>query len=103
MAYFERTRDAAAEDLQEQIAVLSRQLSSLQKAIKRRGSAAYEDGRDGATDLYGEAWERVQDAMPLLRRRAARAERAARDNPAIAATILGVVLVGLAAVFLSKK
>jgi len=103
MAYFERTREAAAEDLQEQIAALSRQLNVLQKTMKKRGFSALEDGRDSASELYEDAWSRFQDAMPLLRKRAAQAERAARDNPGVSALVLGVALAGLAAAFLARR
>lgn len=103
MSYFERTREAAAEDLQEQIASLSKQLASLQKMVKKQGYSAYEDGRDAAAEIYGDAWERFQDALPLLRKRATQAERVARDNPAITAAVVGVVLVGLAAAFFSSS
>lgn len=103
MVFFERTRDAAAEDLHDQIDVLSRQVASLQKALRKRGHAAYDDGRESASHLYSEAWHRLQDALPLMRQRAHQAERAARDNPAVTAAVVGVVLAGLAVVFLSKK
>jgi multidrug efflux pump subunit AcrA (membrane-fusion protein) len=103
MAFFERTREAAAEDLQDQIAALSHQISALQKAMRKRGYAAFEDGKESAGDLYGEAWDRFHDALPVIRKRAYQAERAARDNPAVTAAVVGVVLAGLAVAFLSRK
>jgi prefoldin subunit 5 len=103
MAYFERTREAAVEDLQDEIAALSKQLASLRKSIRKRGYAAYGDGRDSAVDLYGEAWERLQEALPMLRKRATQAERAAVDNPLTTAAVVGVVLAGLAIAFVSRR
>ncbi|MBN9070872.1 MAG: hypothetical protein J0H34_04570 [Rhizobiales bacterium] len=103
MSYFERTREAAAQDLEEQITMLSKQLAALQKAARKRGLAALEEGGSAASDAYADAWDRFQDALPALRSRAARAEAAARENPAITAALLGTALAGLAILFFSRR
>jgi len=47
-----RFRDDLQDDVQDQIARLSREVASLRKTMTKRGGAAYEDARDAAGDLY---------------------------------------------------
>lgn len=97
-----RFREDFQDDMQDRIARLSREVSSLQKMASRRGGAAYTDARDGAGDLYDDLWERVHDAMPDLRRGARRARDTARDNPVVT-TAIAVGVVGLLAVLLTRR
>jgi ElaB/YqjD/DUF883 family membrane-anchored ribosome-binding protein len=89
-------------DVQDQIAQLSGQVSSLQKIVSRQGRAAYSDARDGAGHLYDELWEHVHDAMPDLRRGARHARDAARENPVVTAAV-AVGIIGLLAVLLTRR
>jgi ElaB/YqjD/DUF883 family membrane-anchored ribosome-binding protein len=97
-----RFREDFQDDMQDQIARLSREVSSLRKMVSRRGGAAYSDARDSAGDLYEDLWERVHDAMPDLRRGAQRARDSARDNPMVA-TAVAVGVIGLLALLMSRR
>ncbi|UCI05947.1 glycine zipper domain-containing protein [Mesorhizobium sp. B1-1-8] len=89
-------------DLEKQVAVLSRQLNDLRKAMAKRGDA-YEDGREAASDYYSQFSERLHEALPEIRRRGRALERTARDHPATAAAV-GLVVVGLlAGLLLSRR
>lgn len=89
-------------DLEAQVARLNRELATLKKAMTKRGSAAYADGRETAADLYDDLRERLDEAMPHIRKGARNVERAARDNPAVTAAVaLGVI--GLLAALLSRR
>ncbi|RWL14205.1 MAG: hypothetical protein EOR57_32095 [Mesorhizobium sp.] len=90
-------------DLEKQVAALSRELAALRKAVSRRGSAYYEDGRDTASDYYSDLAERFSEALPAIRRHSRVIEKTARDHPATAAAV-GLVVVGLvASLFLSRQ
>jgi ElaB/YqjD/DUF883 family membrane-anchored ribosome-binding protein len=97
-----RFREDLQDDMQDQIARLSREVSSLRKTAARRGEGVYAAARDGAGGFYDDLWEHVQDAMPDLRRGARHARDTARDNPLIAAAV-AVGVVGLLAVLLSRR
>lgn len=99
---FSRFRGDAEDDLEAQVARLSKEMSSLKKALSRRGSDAYDDARDTAADFYGEFRDRLSDALPVVRRRARAAGEVARDHPATAA-VVGLVVVGLLATMLLRK
>jgi ElaB/YqjD/DUF883 family membrane-anchored ribosome-binding protein len=83
---FSRFRGQFEDDLDTQVARLSREVSSLKKALSKRGAAAYEDTRDSASDIY-------EDVVDLAKQSRA-VRQAARDNP-VAATVIGVAVVGL--------
>ena len=97
-----RFRGDLQDDMQDQIARLSREISSLRKTASSRGGAAYADARDGAGDLYDDLWERVHDAMPDLCRGARRARETARENPVVTAAV-AVGVIGLLAVLLTRR
>jgi ElaB/YqjD/DUF883 family membrane-anchored ribosome-binding protein len=97
-----RFREDLHDDMQDQVARLTREVSSLRKMVSRQGQAAYADARDGAGDLYVDMWERVQDAMPDFRRGARRARDTARDNPVVTAAV-AVGVIGLLAVLLTRR
>ncbi|MEP9371729.1 hypothetical protein [Mesorhizobium sp. KR1-2] len=87
-------RDDMAEDLEDQIWALRREVSSLKKRLSKRGAAAFEDTHRGASDIYDEILSRVHDAMPHIARRTRKVGQAARDNP-VATTVIGLAVVGL--------
>ncbi|RUM99717.1 hypothetical protein EET67_02180 [Pseudaminobacter arsenicus] len=91
---FSRFRGQFEDDLESQVARLSREVSSLKKALAKRGATAYEDTRDSASDIYEDMVARLSDAMPDIARQSRAVRQAARDNP-VAATVVGVAIVGL--------
>jgi hypothetical protein len=97
-----RFREDFPDDVQDRIARLSREISSLRKLVSRRGGAAYEDAHAAAGDLYGGLRERLHDAVPDLHRGARRARETARDNPAVTAA-LAVGVIGLLVVLLARR
>lgn len=96
------SRFRGEDDLEAQVAHLSRELSALKKALSRRGSDAYDDARDSAADLYGDLRDRFSYALPMMRRHGRAAGEAARDHPA-ATAVVGLVVVGLLAAMLARK
>ena len=102
MASFSKIRSDIEGDLEDQIARLSKELSSLKKSLSKRGAVAYEDTRESASELYSDVWDRVQDALPVVRKRAREAEKLAKDNPATAAAV-GLVIVGLVLTLLARR
>jgi ElaB/YqjD/DUF883 family membrane-anchored ribosome-binding protein len=99
---FSRFRSDVEDDLETQVARLSKELAALKKTMSQRGSNAYDVARDTADDVYGDLRERIFDSMPLVRKRARAAEQVARDNPAMAA-VVGLAVVGLLAAMLVKR
>ncbi len=97
-----RLRGDVEENLQDQVAQLTKELSSLKKSLSKRGARVYEDTRDSASDVYGEIWDRFSDTMPAVRKRARAAEKVARENPATAA-IVGLAVVGLLVTLLARR
>ena len=89
-------------DLEKQVATLSKELAALRKVVAKRGGAYYEDGRDAASDYYGQLADRVSDALPAIRKQGRAIEKTARDHPATAAAV-GLVVVGLVASLLLSR
>jgi len=89
-------------DLEKQVATLSRELAALRKAVAKRGGVYYEDGRDAASDYYGQLADRISDALPAIRKQGRAIEKTARDHPATAAAV-GLVVVGLVASLLLSR
>lgn len=102
MATISKLRADIEDNLQEQIASLTREVASLKKSLAKRGASAYADGRESAADLYDEMRERLADALPVMRDRAKAVEKVARDNPATAAAV-GLVVVGLVVALLARR
>ena len=99
---FSRFRGDIEDDLEEQVARLTKELSTLKKSLGKRSAVAYDDARDTASEIFGDLWERFSDALPLVRKRARAAEQVARDNPAMA-VVVGLVVVGLLATMVARK
>ena len=89
-------------DLEKQVAALSKELAALRKVVAKRGGAYYEDGRDAASDYYGQLADRISDALPAIRKQGRVIEKKARDHPATAAAV-GLVVVGLVASLLLSR
>ncbi|MDX8515058.1 glycine zipper domain-containing protein [Mesorhizobium captivum] len=89
-------------DLERRFAALSRQVDDFRRALAKRGDAYYEDGREAASDYYSQLAERLNEALPAIRRRGRALERTARDHPATAAAV-GLVVVGLLAGLLISR
>jgi hypothetical protein len=96
------SRFRGEDDLEAQVAHLSKEISSLKKALARRGSDAYDDARDATADVYGDLRDRFVDALPGMRKHARAAGDVARDHPATAA-IVGLLVVGLVATMLARR
>jgi ElaB/YqjD/DUF883 family membrane-anchored ribosome-binding protein len=96
------SRFRGEDDLEAQVAHLSKEMSSLKKALARRGSDAYDGARDATADVYGDLRDRFVDALPGMRKRARAAGDVARDHPATAA-IVGLLVVGLVATMLARR
>ena len=99
---FSRLRGDIEGDLEDQVARLTKELSSLKKSLSKRGASAYEDTRDTASDLYGELRERFSETLPYMRKRAHDVERAAKDHPATAAAV-GLIVVALLVTLLVRR
>ena len=72
------SRFRGEDDLEAQVAHLSKEMSSLKKALARRGSDAYDGARDATADVYGDLRDRFVDALPGMRKRARAAGDVAR-------------------------
>lgn len=96
------SRFRGEDDLQAQVARLTREMSALKQAFSNRGSEAYDDVRDTASGFYGDLRERFADALPLVRRQARAASEATREHPATAA-VVGLVVVGLLVTMLARS
>ena len=72
---FSRFRGDVEDDLEAQVAHLTKEMSALKKSLSKRGSDVYDDARDTAADFYGELRERFTDALPMVRKRARAAEQ----------------------------
>jgi len=90
------------DDLEARLAYLTKEMSSLKKALSRRGSDAYDGARDTAADLYSDLRDRVSEALPIVGRRARDVGEVARHHPATAA-VVGIVVVGLLATLLARS
>ena len=96
------SRFRGEEDLEARLAYLTKEMSSLKKALSRRSADAYDDARDTASDLYSDLRDRFADALPVVRKHARDAGEVARHHPATAA-VVGLVVVGLLAALLARS
>jgi ElaB/YqjD/DUF883 family membrane-anchored ribosome-binding protein len=103
---FSKIRDDFEGNLEEQVASLRKEVSTLTKLLSKRGAAAYSDTREGASDLYDELWNRLVDALPRIRKQArdqARfAGKKAHDNP-VATAVVGIAVLGLLVSLLVRR
>ncbi|MCV0396888.1 MAG: hypothetical protein K5872_09230 [Rhizobiaceae bacterium] len=95
-------RDRMEDDLETQVARLTKEVSRLKRSARRRGSSLYSGSLDGVSDLYAEIADGIVDSLPALRKRARRMNRAAHDNPAIVG-LAGLALLGIAAAVFYRR
>jgi ElaB/YqjD/DUF883 family membrane-anchored ribosome-binding protein len=100
---FSRFRGDIEDDLEAQVARLTREMTSLKKSIGKRGGSAYDDARDTASDFYSDLRDRFTDVLPMARRRAKAAEQVVRDNPNVTAAVVGLAVVGLLVTMLARS
>jgi ElaB/YqjD/DUF883 family membrane-anchored ribosome-binding protein len=96
------SRFRGEDDLEARIAYLSKEMSSLKKALSRRSADAYDDARDTASDLYSDLRDRFSEALPVVGKRARDVGEVARHHPATTA-VVGLVVVGLLATLLARN
>ena len=99
---FSKLRNDMEDDLEAQIAKLSREVSSLKKTLGKRGAAVYDDTRESAVDLYEDLLGRINDALPQIAKQSRVVKKAAHDNP-VAAAVVGVAVVGLLLGLLARR
>jgi hypothetical protein len=96
------SRFRGEDDLEARLAYLTKEMSSLKKALSRRSADVYDDARDTASDLYSDLRDRFTDALPVVRKHARDAGEVARHHPATTA-VVGLVVVGLLAALLARS
>ncbi len=107
-----RTRDEALDDLEQQVTALKRELSSLRRTasaqgshlydeVATRGSHAYDDVADIVTDLIGRLSKR-RPSRREIERQARMAGAVVTDHPKTVA-LVGLAVLGLAAILLSRR
>lgn len=96
------SRFRGEDDLEARLAYLTKEMSSLKKALSRRSADAYDDARDTASDLYSDLRDRFSEALPVVSKRARDVGEVARHHPATAA-VVGLVVVGLLATMLARS
>lgn len=99
---FAKLRRDVSDDLEAQVSILQKEVASLRKVLAKRGGQAASDAQDVASDVYDEIASRISDAMPEIRRQSKVVRKAASDNP-VAATVIGLALVGLVVGLISRR
>jgi hypothetical protein len=102
MPFLSRLSDDATGELEAQLARLQKEVRSLRKAVRSRGSAAYDDAHEMAADLYDDIASHVADALPALRGHSRAVRRAASDHP-VTTAVVGLALIGLVVGLLTRK
>lgn len=96
------TREEIQSELEDQVAQLTKQVASLTKTMSKRSADALADGRDSATELYGDLHDRFYEALPAIRKQARVAQKTAQDNP-VATALIGVAVFGLLAALVVRR
>ncbi len=96
------TREEIQSELEDQVAQLSKQVAALTKTMSKRSADVLADGRESASELYGELHDRFYEALPGIRKQARVAQKTAQDNP-VAAALVGVAVFGLLAALLVRR
>ena len=96
------SRFRGEDDLEARLAYLTKEMSSLKKALSRRSADAYDDARETAGDLYSDLRDRFSEAMPIVGKHARDAREVARHHPA-ATAVVGLFVVGLLATMLARS
>ena len=101
MTLFSQSRDSF--DLEEEVARLRKEVHDLTKSLSKQGRSAYRGARDEAVDLYGEVFDRLAAAMPIVRRQARSVENTIKDNPGQTAAVVGLAALCVAAAVLLAR
>ena len=99
---FWRNHSDVGDDLEAQIAKLSREVASLKKTLKKRGAAVYDETSERAADAYEDILSRISEAMPDIKRQSRAVKQAAHDNP-VATAVVGVAVIGLLLGLLARR
>ncbi|PSJ55900.1 hypothetical protein [Kumtagia ephedrae] len=102
MASLSRFRDDVTDDLEAQMAKLQKEVRSLRRALGKRGSAAYDDAYETASDLYEGISSHIGDALPVIRDRSRAVGRAASDHP-VTTAVVGLAVIGLLVGLLARR
>jgi ElaB/YqjD/DUF883 family membrane-anchored ribosome-binding protein len=99
---FWKNHSDVGDDLEAQIAKLSREVASLKKTLSKRGAAVYDETSERAADLYEDILSRISDTMPEIRKQSRAVRKAAHDNP-VATAVVGVAVIGLLLGLLARR
>lgn len=97
-----RKRDELIEDLEDQVAELKRELSSLRRSSAKRGAGLYDDVAEFAGELYNQFWRQGRGGTRSIARQARQAGGTVLDHP-VATTVVGLALIGLLASMLVAR
>lgn len=90
------------DNLEAQVDALRSEIAGLRKQLGKRGSRAYGEASEAASDLYEDIASRWADTLPVMRKRARYVEQQARDNPAATAAV-ALAVVGLLGALLMRR
>jgi ElaB/YqjD/DUF883 family membrane-anchored ribosome-binding protein len=75
-------------EFEKQIADLKKEIGAITKKLAARGSGAYEEARDAASDAYDHVKGQATGSLKQARQQAQTVSEAVRENPGTAATVL---------------
>lgn len=87
-------------DIQRDIEALRRDIAALSRSATKRGTSAWRDAANEASGVYDEVTQRINHALPVMRRRAYDLEETIRDNPGRTVALAGLAALALAATVL---
>lgn len=88
------------QDIQRDIEALRRDIAALSRSVTKRGTSAWRDAASEASGVYDEMTQRINHALPMMRRRAHDLEETIRDNPGRSVALVGLAALALAATVL---
>lgn len=97
-----KKRDELIEELEDQVASLKREVSSLRRAASRRGANVYDDVTDFASELYNQLWKSGKGTGQSFNRQVGIAGDKMREYP-VATTVVGLAVIGLLASMLISR
>jgi hypothetical protein len=89
--------------IEARIDALREELASLTQEASRYGGDAYESTRRAIPHLASDMESLIEQAWPLMQKRARRVERLARDNPTATAATVGLIALGLLATVIYSR
>jgi ElaB/YqjD/DUF883 family membrane-anchored ribosome-binding protein len=99
---FSKLRHDLADDLEDQVAALRKEVASLRRSASKRGSWLAGESRDYASDIYDDLLDRLSDAWPIMRKRSRDVGRVATDHP-VTTAVVGLAVIGLAIGFFARR